>query len=63
MGVLKCLAFAAIKGLHDEAQEQAAKMESLQTENNRLAVANAELEKRLRKLEKLLLPSDLASAN
>lgn len=57
------IAFAAIKGLHDEAREQAAKMESLQTENNRLAASNAELEKRLRKLEKLLLPSDLASAN
>lgn len=57
------IAFAAIKGLHDEAREQAAKMESLQTENNQLAASNAELEKRLRKLEKLLLPSDLASAN
>jgi len=57
------IAFAAIKGLHEESQEQAAKMESLQTENNRLTASNAELEKRLRKLEKLLLPSDLASSN
>ena len=57
------IAFAAIKGLHDEAQQQAAVMEALQVENNRLAAANADLEKRLQKLEKLLLPSDLASAN
>lgn len=57
------IAFAAIKGLHDEAQQQAAAMEALQAENNRLVAANTDLESRLKKLEILLLPSGLASAN
>jgi hypothetical protein len=54
------IAFAAIKGLHNEAQQQAARMETLQAENEQLRATNADLEKRLQKLEKLLLPSDLA---
>jgi hypothetical protein len=57
------IAFAAIKGLHDEAQQQAAKMESLQAENKQLVATNADLEKRLKNLEKLLLPGDLVSTN
>lgn len=57
------IAFAAIKGLRDEARQQAAQMESLQAENERLLATNADLEKRLRNLEKLIIPSDLVSNN
>lgn len=57
------IAFAAIKGLREEAQEQSAKMDAMQAENQQLLATNADLEKRLQKLEKLLIPADLASAN
>lgn len=57
------IAFAAIKGLHEESRQQAAQLEALQAENQRLLTTNAELEKRLQKLEKLLIPADLASAD
>ena len=57
------IAFAAIKGLRDESQQQAAKMDALQAENKQLLATNADLAKRLQKLEKLLIPADLVLNN
>ena len=57
------IAFAAIKGLNDEAQKHAAKMESLEAENTKLVATNADMEKRLKYLEDLLLNTNLVSAN
>lgn len=57
------IAFAAIKGLNDEAQKHAARMESLEAENTKLVATNADLEKRLKNLEDLLMNTKLVSAN